>query len=110
MQKIGQQVCQNRQLLYYVGFGNIPHPTGTKVPDWIRILNTSEREAYRKTHIINALPTKSRCGHFYNQNYLSKNLPEVNNLVQEFVDENKVVLHILLRNLAKVVLHHLHKL
>ena len=49
------------------------------------ILNTSEREAYRKTHIINALnqselsrttkvecslPTKSRCSHFYNQNKL----------------------------------------
>ncbi len=41
---------------------------------------------------------------------ISKSLPEVHNLVQEFVDEHKVVLHILLRDLAKVVLHHLHKL
>jgi hypothetical protein len=39
-----------------------------------------------------------------------ESLPEVHNLVQEFVDENKVVLYILLRDLAKVVLHHLHKL
>jgi hypothetical protein len=88
--------------------------------DWIRILNTSEREAYMKTHIINALDRSelSRTSVLYQRRAamviftikISKSLPEVHNLVQEFVDENKVVLHILLRDLAKVVLHHLHKL
>ncbi len=39
-----------------------------------------------------------------------EHLPEVNNLVKKLVDENKIVLHILLGDLAEVILHHLYKL